>query len=71
MTDVEGKLPTVSIGLPVFNGANYLEFLLNVNETHSDPLISLDDHGSLLLKNFVAGNLHVSDFIITNHGLVA
>jgi glycosyltransferase involved in cell wall biosynthesis len=25
MTDVEGKLPTVSIGLPVFNGANYLE----------------------------------------------
>jgi hypothetical protein len=31
-------VPRVSI-----NGANYLEFLLNVNETHSDPLISLDD----------------------------
>ncbi|MGY8664481.1 FecR domain-containing protein [Bradyrhizobium sp. UFLA05-109] len=41
---------------------------LTITQQNTDTLITLDDHETILLKNVAAGNLHASDFIVTNHG---
>ncbi|MGY8683250.1 FecR domain-containing protein [Bradyrhizobium sp. UFLA05-153] len=41
---------------------------LTITQQNADTLITLDDHETILLKNVAAGNLHASDFIVTNHG---
>lgn len=54
-----GAVPRVTI-----NGANYLEFLLTVNESSKDSLISLDD-----LKVFVSSAPNLSGLSVTTASL--
>lgn len=40
---------------------------ITITQQNADALVTLDNHEQILLKNVLTGNLHASDFIVTNH----
>nr|WP_246752021.1 VCBS domain-containing protein [Bradyrhizobium diazoefficiens] len=54
------------IDLRQFDNINSFSDII-ITQQSVDALVTLDNHESILLKNVVIGNLHASDFIVTNH----
>lgn len=54
------------IDLRQFDNINSFSDII-ITQQSADALVTLDNHESILLKNVVIGNLHASDFIVTNH----
>lgn len=54
------------IDLRQFDNINSFSDII-ITQQNADALVTLDNHEQILLKNVVTGNLHASDFIVTNH----
>ncbi len=67
-TDVQHTITDFVAGLDKIDVRQFsnISSLADAPETQqgNDTLITLDSHETLLLKNVIATNLHVSDFII-------